>query len=156
MRSLLPILACALAATPATASSIQPVTGGNKGQGSVATVSCAQCPPLKEKEKSNSYVVPEIEPGTQKVEIREVGGERKIFRSEAWLGGSPVLFVTKAPEGPVDTAEMPKEDAETVDTAATTGAVEGEAARLAVTASASAPPPSSRELDASAFELRLN
>src|SRR5262245_2605803 len=104
MRFLLPTLAIAVLASPVLASSIEPVASGGPGQGSVKTISCAECPALKEEEKASTYVVPEIEPGTQKVEIREVDGERKMFRSEAWFGGSPVVFVSKAPEEAVDTA----------------------------------------------------
>ena len=29
---------------------------------------------------------------------REVGGVKKVFRTEAWFGGSPVVVVSKAPE----------------------------------------------------------
>lgn len=166
MRRLLPILAFALLAAPAAASSIEPVASGGKGRGSVATISCAQCPPLKAAERERSYLVPELKPGTQKVEIREVDGERKMFRSEAWFGGSPVVFVSKAPEQPPQdvatgtAAETPVEtSAEAVaviDTAATTGAVDASAAAHAVTAATAAGPAGSRQLDPSTFELRLN
>ena len=161
MRRLLPILAFALLAAPAAASSIEPVASGGKGRGSVATISCAHCPPLKPHERERSYLVPELEPGTQKVEIRDVDGERKMFRSEAWFGGSPVVFVSKAPEQPADVAaetpaETPAASMAIVDTAATTGAVDASAAERAVTATAAAEPAGSQQLDPSTFELRLN
>ncbi len=154
MRTLLPTLAFVLLAAPAIASSIEPIASGGTGRGSVATISCAQCPPLKEHERERSYLVPELAPGTQKVEIREVDGERKMFRSEAWFGGSPVVFVSKAPEQAV--AEAPAEPVAAIDTAATTGALDAGAAGRAVTAAAAAEPAPSQELDPSTFELRLN
>ncbi len=161
MRTLLPTLAFVLLAAPAIASSIEPIASGGTGRGSVATISCAQCPPLKEHERERSYLVPELAPGTQKVEIREVDGERKMFRSEAWFGGSPVVFVSKAPEQAADVAaqaaaEASVEPVAAIDTAATTGALDAGAAGRAVTAAAAAEPAPSQELDPSTFELRLN
>lgn len=166
MRSLLPTLALTLVALPALsaaalASSIEPVATGGQGHGSVATISCAQCPPLKVAERAQTYVVPDLEPGTQKVEIRDVDGEKKVFRSESWFGGSPVVFVHKATEETVDTADKapaqtPAETADTVDIAATTGALDAGAAHAAVTASAAAQKTPSHDLDPSTFELRLN
>lgn len=161
MKSIGPTLAIALLAAPALASSIQPVASGGKGRGSVATISCSHCPPLKVEEERRSYVVPELEPGTQKVEIREIDGERRMFRSEAWFGGSPVVFVTKAPEQAEDAIaeaplEAPAEPVAAVDTAAMTGALDSSAAAVAVTAAAASQPVASRELDPSTFELRLN
>lgn len=159
--SIAPALAFVLLAAPAFASSIEPVASGSKGRGSVATISCAHCPPLKVAEKGHSYVVPELEPGTQKVEIREIDGERRMFRSEAWFGGSPVVFVTKAPEQAEDAVaeapvETPDEPMAAIDTAAMTGALDSGVAAVAVTAAAAAQPAASRELDPSTFELRLN
>lgn len=158
MRSLLLTVAFALLGAPALASSIEPVTASGKGQGSIETISCADCPALKETEVRETYFVPDIEPGTQRVEIREVDGERKAFRSEAWLGGSPVVFVTKAPEDADDTVQddMAAAATDTVDPEATTGALDASAADLAVTATASGQEPGSRELDPSTFELRVD
>ena len=163
MRSLLPTVAFALLGAPALASSIEPITSGGKGEGSIQTISCADCPALKEKKRSKTYVVPDIEPGTQKVEIREVDGERKVFRSEAWLGGSPVVFVSKAPEeGSADTeatdalAGASAETGNSIDPEAKTGALETGSAAVAATGAAGSPETGSRELDPSRFELRVN
>jgi hypothetical protein len=154
MRFLLPTIACGLLATPVIASSIETVTPGTKGQGSIEAISCAECPALKETKRAATYVVPDIAPGTQKVEIREIGGERKLFRSEAWLGGSPVVFVNRAPET-VDTAiaAEPGEPAAAVDPDTLTGAL-GD--KVADRAAASAETAGSRQLDPSTFELRLD
>ena len=151
MRFLLPTIACGLLATPVLASSIEPVTSGAKGQGSIETISCADCPALKETKRETTYVVPDIAPGTQKVEIREIAGERKLFRSEAWLGGSPVVFVSRAPEETADTATADKPaEPGTVDPDTMTSALGVKAA------AASAEAAGSRQLDPSTFELRLD
>ena len=150
MRFLLPTIACGLLATPVLASSIEPVTSGAKGQGSIETISCADCPALKETKRETTYVVPDIAPGTQKVEIREIDGERKLFRSEAWLGGSPVVFVSRAPEETVDAAAHKPAEPGTVDPDTMTGALGVKAA------AASAEATGSQQLDPSTFELRLD
>ena len=153
MRILLPTLAFALLAAPALsvpalAGSIEPLAGATSA-GSIQTITCPSCPALKPKYKPSTYHVDAIAPGTQKIEIRDVNGERKIFRTEAWMGGSPVLFVTKAPAERVEAAE---DDKGAVDTGARTGALDTSAAGWAATAAMA----SSQEFDPSEFELRLN
>ena len=150
MRILLPTLAFALFAAPAFAGSIEPAADTTTA-GSIKTISCPSCPALKPKLKASTYHVDAIAPGTQKVEIREVNGERKIFRTEAWMGGSPVLFVNKAPAETVAEVEKPA-GANAVDTGTQTGALDSGAAGQAATASMA----TSQEFDPSKFELRLN
>nr|WP_314087198.1 plant virulence effector HPE1-like domain-containing protein [uncultured Shinella sp.] len=153
MRTLL-TFAVLLAAAPAFAGSFEPVSGTTTG-GSIETVSCADCPALKPKREASTYHVDAIDPGTQKVEIREANGERKIYRTEAWMGGSPVLFVSKAPAETVQAADAaaPAEDTTiAVDATAKTSALDSGAARDAKTA-AIAP---SQEFDPAGFELRVN
>ncbi|MDX3925591.1 MAG: plant virulence effector HPE1-like domain-containing protein [Shinella sp.] len=166
MRNLLPVLAFAAFASPALASSIEPVASGTAGENSIETVRCLDCPPLKEKPKSESYFVQPIEPGTQKVEIREESGERKMYRTEAWFGGSPVVFVSKLPDEPVtapqtetagaeDAAEDMEMAGDAIDREATTSALHRGAAADAMAANAAAAA-GSRQFDSSSFELRLN
>ena len=150
MRILLPTFAFALLAAPAFAGSIEPAAG-TATAGSIKTISCPTCPPLKPKFKASTYHVDAIAPGTQKVEIREVNGERKIFRTEAWMGGSPILFVNKAPAETVEAAERPVEE-NAVDATAQTSALDDSAASHAATAAMT----TSREFDPAKFELRLN
>ena len=153
MRTLL-TFAVLLAAAPAFAGSFEPVSGTTTG-GSIETVSCADCPALKPRREASTYHVDAIDPGTQKVEIREANGERKIYRTEAWMGGSPVLFVSKAPAETVQAADAaaPAEDTTiAVDATAKTSALDSGAARDAKTA-AIAP---SQEFDPAGFELRVN
>ena len=152
MRTLLPTLAFALLAAPAFAGSIEPVAGATTA-GSIEAISCESCPALKPKLKASTYHVDDIAPGTQKVEVREQNGERKIFRTEAWMGGSPVLFVSKAPAGTVEAADAEKPAGEAmVDTAAKTSALDSGIAGQASTAAMA----TSREFDPAKFELRLN
>ena len=150
MRTLLPSLAFVLLAAPALAGSIEPISGATTAS-SIETFSCSGCPSLKPKLKTSSYHVDAIAPGTQKVEIREVNGERKIFRTEAWMGGSPILFVNKAPAETVEAAERPVEE-NAVDATAQTSALDDSAASHAATAAMT----TSREFDPAKFELRLN
>ncbi|MBL0370773.1 hypothetical protein JJB09_01905 [Rhizobium sp. KVB221] len=89
-----------LAAAAAQAASIDEVAT-NDSERSIEHVSCATCPPLKSRIRKQAVEIT-LEPGTQKVEIRDVDGVKKIFRTEAWMGGSPVVFVSKAPEQETD------------------------------------------------------
>ena len=158
MRTLLPTFAFLLLATPALAGSIEPVIGGSSTGSSISAIRCDDCPALKPKAKSETYRVDAIDPGTQKVEIREENGERKMFRTEAWMGGSPVLFVSKAPAEIQHAAEAKKpvdEKAiaiETVDAGARTSALDETAAHRAATADMA----TSQEFDPAGFELRVN
>ncbi|WP_313193223.1 plant virulence effector HPE1-like domain-containing protein [Shinella zoogloeoides] len=154
MRILLPTLAFALLAAPAFADSIRPLAGAVSAD-SIETIRCGDCPALKPKVKAATYHVDAIAPGTQKIEVREENGERKIFRTEAWMGGSPVVFVSKAPAEATQAAstDTPAEDnAVTVDAGTRTGALDEGAARHVKTAAIA----SSREFDPGKFELRLD
>ncbi|OCP16749.1 MULTISPECIES: plant virulence effector HPE1-like domain-containing protein [unclassified Ensifer] len=175
MRLLLITTAVALAAGSAWASSIEAVVSGDAVNSSVATVSCSHCPPLQIKKKV-TYIVPEIAVGSEKVELKQINGEMKLVRTEAWLGGSPVVFVSKPSEdvlkaaaGGTDQADMataaagtdasnpgnPDMAASLIDETATTAAVQTiKQAEQAVSASAAAE--SSRQFDPSGLELRLN
>ena len=97
MRTLILTLASLAAAGAANASSIEIVTSGRDSNGSISTISCAHCPPPSVR-KRTTYIVPDIAPGTARMEVKEINGEMKLVRTEAWLGGSPVTFVTKASE----------------------------------------------------------
>ena len=175
MRLLLITTAVALAAGSAWAQSIEAVVSGEAVNSSVASVSCAQCPPLQIKKKV-TYVVPEIENGSEKVELKQINGEMRLVRTEAWLGGSPVVFVSKPSEEAVRAAANGAEQADTataaadidianpgnhdlaasvIDETAKTAAVQTlTQAEPAVAASVAAE--SSRQFDPTGLELRLN
>jgi hypothetical protein len=165
MRSLLITAALTLAAGTASASSVEDVTSGTAINSSVATISCAQCPPLQPKKKV-SYVVPELKPGTAKLELKEIDGEMKSVRTEAWLGGSPVVFVNKASEDVIKAAAMKADPAPAGAPAASVTAVT-DVDRTAKTAavgvvsraepvSASMAVSGSQKFDPSGFDLRLD
>ncbi|OHV85554.1 plant virulence effector HPE1-like domain-containing protein [Ensifer sp. LCM 4579] len=166
MRSLLITAALLFAAGTAAASSIEEVVSGEAVNSSIATISCAECPPLQPKKKS-SYVVPELATGTDRVELKEIDGEFKSVRTEAWLGGSPVIFVSKASEEAIRAAAL--EANQTKQTYASRSPSTPPSATIDVTTKTSAvgtltraEPVSavmagaSREFDPSAFALRLD
>ncbi|PST26312.1 hypothetical protein C7U60_04620 [Mesorhizobium plurifarium] len=169
MRSLLITAVLIYAAGPAAASSIENITSGESVNSSVATVSCANCPPLQPKRKP-SYVVPDLAPGTDRVELKEIHGEVKSVRTEAWLGGSPVVFVNRASEEAIRAAAMKPGEPAAADPSASTlaaGTAEiaiDETAKTAAVATithgapvaASMTSDRSRKIDPAAFNLRLN
>lgn len=160
MRHLVLIAALTAFAAPASASSIETVVSGKAVNSSIETIDCSSCPPLIEKKKTSTYTAAEIEPGTQKVELKTINGEMKAVRTEAWMGGSPVIFVSKATED-VIRASLDAEKAnpgvslETVaSTTKTLPAVSGDAAVKAATLGDAKAP--SQEFDPASFEMRLD
>jgi hypothetical protein len=80
-------------------SSIDAVTTSSEST-SIDRITCSACAPLKTANEEEPELV--LKQGTQKVEIREVNGVMKVFRTEAWLGGSPVTYVSKASTDLID------------------------------------------------------
>ena len=105
MRFNMLVLALISSAASAQAGSIDVIaTSGNNAR-SIQTITCDGCVTRARKKVEPAV---ELAPGTQKIEIREVNGVRKVFRTEAWLGGSPVTYVSKAlPDTAVVAAEQP-------------------------------------------------
>lgn len=99
MRLVLASVLVLLSGGAALASSITPVVGQRSNGVSIVGISCETCKAAHrpEKQKVSTYKVPELERGTQKVEIININGEKKLVRTEAWLGGSPVIHVGKLP-----------------------------------------------------------
>lgn len=171
MRLNILVLGLLSSAAAAQAGSIDVITTGNDTPRSVERIICASCVKTAKKEVPS---VVELAPGTQKVEIREVNGVRKIFRTESWNGGSPVVFVSKAVPGqaPVvaDSQPVAADDVAAVPAATTSEqpAVSAEADMIdeksttaAVTADIGAEikvevTPKARAFDPSKLELRLN
>ncbi|MBY5337914.1 hypothetical protein HFO99_29095 [Rhizobium leguminosarum] len=141
-----------LMAGSAMASSIEVIgKTAPRDDGSIVTETCAHCPPLQAELTNKDYTVPELKPGVlQASEIRDVGGEKKIYRTEGWMGGSPVVFVSKAtPESMIATA--PAAPVDGIDMNATTAAVIGGDAKPVVAGMAEQP----AALNASEFKLRF-
>jgi hypothetical protein len=171
MRHLVLTVSCMFAAGSAFASSVETVTTGTGENSSIAAVSCASCPPLIVKKKL-SYIVPEVANGTERVELKELNGEMKLVRTEAWLGGSPIVFITTPSEevikaaqakslslpavaGTVDAKPADAQAAAViaVDTSARTGALGTVSTETTESITADMAP--SREFDPADFELRL-
>jgi hypothetical protein len=142
----------ALMAGSAMASSID-VVGADAAStnSSILKMTCTTCPPLQVVEAKKEYTVPTLADGTlEHSQIRDVDGEKKLFRTEGWMGGSPVVFVTKAP-APVAVAAAPAVDG--VDTA-TTSAVIGADTKPVAAGAAGRPAEQTPPLDVSSFKLR--
>ncbi|MCZ7484725.1 plant virulence effector HPE1-like domain-containing protein [Rhizobium rhizogenes] len=97
MRRLLLTAIIALTSGSAMASSIEYINGVHTSNGSFIRRDCTDCEPVKDKTTAQGYAIPSIEPGTQHTEMREVDGKRTLIRTEAWLGGAPVTFVSTNP-----------------------------------------------------------
>ena len=141
------------AAGSAFASSIEVVGKDTRiNGGSISQESCQSCPPLETVERKKDYTVPTLAPGAlQSSEIRDVNGEKKLYRTEGWMGGSPVVFVTKAPAEPMTAATQP---ADNIDRASTTAAVVGGDVKPIAAGMAGLPKEQKAPLDVSKFELR--
>ena len=110
MRVNILVIALLSSAATAQAGSIDAIKTGKDAPRSIEKISCPSC--AKKPKKAEQSVV-ELAPGTQKIEIREIAGVRKIYRTEAWLGGSPVVMVSKAlPDGAPVVADAQPDDAE--------------------------------------------
>lgn len=107
-------------------SSIKNVATSTDQTPSVLTVTCASCPPLQETRKAPGDTGQTLAQGTQKIETRTVNGKPALVRTEAWLGGSPVVFINKQ-AGWLDNgsqlAGLTSTDVDGIDTSAETAAV---------------------------------
>lgn len=153
MRQIFLGAAILLMAGSAMASSIEVVgKTAPRADGSIVTESCPDCPPLQAEVSKKDYTVPELKPGVlQASEIRDVGGEKKIYRTEGWMGGSPVVFVSKATPEAMLAAAPPAPPADGIDMSATTAAVIGSDAKPVAAGMAEQP----AALNVSEFELRF-
>ena len=153
MRQIFLGAAVLLMAGSAMASSIEVIgKTAAPADGSIVTESCAACPPLQAELIKKDYTVPELKPGVlQASEVRDVGGEKKIYRTEGWMGGSPVVFVSKATPEAMIAAAPSAPSADGIDMSATTAAVIGGDAKPVVAGMAEQP----AALNVSNFELRF-
>ena len=155
MRQIFLSAAIALMSGPVMASSIDVVgKSAPTDNGSILTETCQTCPPLQATLVKKDYIVPTLQPGTfQSSQIRDIAGEKKLFRTEGWMGGSPVVFVTKAPEESMTASAPPAVPSDGIDMTATTSAVIGGDAKPVV--ANMAPAEQTVPLDVSLFKLRL-
>lgn len=153
MRQFILGTAMLLTAGSAMASSIEVIgKAAHTDGGSIVTETCTSCPPLQSTERKKDYTVPALAPGAfQASALRDVGGEPKLYRTEGWMGGSPVVFVTKAtPE--VLAAFKSSVPAEDIDPTATTSVIGGDT--KPVIADMDGPVEQKAPLDVSNFKLR--
>ncbi|MBY5569479.1 hypothetical protein HFO55_19850 [Rhizobium leguminosarum] len=153
MRQIFLGAAILLMAGSAMASSIEVVgKTAPSAEGSIVTETCTHCPPLQAELTKRDYTVPELKPGVlQASEIRDVGGEKKIYRTEGWMGGSPVVFVSKATPEAMLAAAPSAPPADGIDMNATTAAVIGGDAKPVAAGMAEQP----AALNVSEFRLRF-
>lgn len=164
-------LFCALVllslASAAQADSIEDVKAlpKNTAADSITVIGCGACPPPAPKKAA--YSIQPLEPGQQKVELKTVNGEQKVFRTDAWIGGSPVTYVSTATKEDIAALEKPtlQQNAgkgDGIDKAATTAAVGRGTPPVGlkppVTADMAAPEAAAapKQLDTSSFTLRQN
>lgn len=171
MRASVLILASLLAAGHAAAQSIQTINGSTGTNGSVVVLSCNHCPPLQPPAKTFGYVVPTADPGSDHTEIRQIDGKMKIVSTEAYHGGSPVVFITTAgaedikaaradiplPVAPSQTASVASDPPTPSVAEHTRPAIDADAKTSGIaTASMGEPERPSQEIDTGNFQLRLN
>lgn len=164
-------------ASVANAGSIEPFKATTSTRTSIVEVGCPSCA-REAREKAAEEARIKLAPGEQIIEMREIDGQMMIYRTENWLGGSPVTMVSKATEldlialgvaAPEDklTAEAGKanddvtEPPVTVETASEPPLFEPAIANTApgidkVTKTSALGEKTVTPLDASTFELRLN
>jgi hypothetical protein len=93
MRLTILVFALLSTAASAQAGSIDVIGTGDGSTRSIEKITCTGCVARVAKK---AEPVLQLAPGTQTFEIREVNGVKKLYRTEAWLGGSPVVHVSKA------------------------------------------------------------
>lgn len=94
----LALTAFVLFAGTVQAQSVLPLSGDAHGMNkSVVNMTCETCPPLKTTDDSG-YKVPVLRGTMQSVSLMEIDGQKKIVRTEAWMGGSPVVYINKVPD----------------------------------------------------------
>lgn len=100
------VLTTVLVLTSGTAfgSSITQLSGSPGAVPSVVIKHCDHCPTPAAAPDRSSYRVPSLPPGTQRTEVREIDGEKKLVRTEAWLGGSPVTYVSRLQDWEMNSA----------------------------------------------------
>jgi hypothetical protein len=147
-----------LASGTAFGSSITSLSGSPNAVPSVVIKHCDDCPAPTPAPDRSAYRVPGLPSGTQKVEVREIDGEKKLVRTEAWLGGSPVTFVSKLQDWEKDSAVAGVEPSANAPTQAPVHAAAParDGIDTAATTSAVSPERAAGPLAMDHFDLRLN
>ncbi|MDP2119779.1 MAG: plant virulence effector HPE1-like domain-containing protein [Hoeflea sp.] len=96
LRMMIAAALCA-AAGVANAGSIESFKATTSTRTSIVEVGCPSCAREAARKAAEETEI-RLAPGEQIVEVRNVGGEMMIYRTENWLGGSPITMVSKATE----------------------------------------------------------
>lgn len=170
------ILAATLCAGASTAHAgsvdvYKPTSGTRKA---IIEIGCPAC--VRAAEQAAAKDVVTLEQGEQIIELRDTGSGMMVYRTEAWLGGSPVTMVSKASEADLiahgaasaetQHAAAPETEVEPGDAEAV-ATVEPAAAKPVIanastpgidaeTTSALAPAANAVPFDPSTYQLRLN
>ncbi|HEX2148480.1 MAG TPA: plant virulence effector HPE1-like domain-containing protein, partial [Pseudorhizobium sp.] len=113
---------------------------------------CGDCPPLKPKDDT-AYKVPVLDGAPQKTEIVEIDGQKKVVRTEAWLGGSPVVHVSAMQDWMAE-SQNAKADATATERSPQGDVIDPHTQTGAVASMAEAALPETLNLDQ--FQLRMN
>ena len=151
----------AFAASPAAASSVErwstiPIANPP----SITTMTCTACAPSTAPAQPEGESLPSLAQGEQRLSVEDRNGTPTLVRTEAWMGGSPVTFVSVNPvwveteKGVLAGRDGTPAKGDGVDLQATTSAVApaaaateaSEPARIAPVADTSAPNFSTYEL----------
>lgn len=97
MRKIVVMVGMLLASGSAMASSVEHIQGNRTSNGSIISVACSTCPPPTQKIKPDESAATELPTGTQRISVRDVDGRKEMLRTEAWLGGSPVTYISHNP-----------------------------------------------------------
>lgn len=100
----------------ANASSIEPYTPSMNTRNSIVEFGCPSCTRVAA-EKAAAEAEVRLAPGEQIIEVRDVDGQKMIYRTENLLGGSPVTMVRKASQD--DLIALGFAEPETIQTAET-------------------------------------
>ncbi|MGN6550029.1 MAG: plant virulence effector HPE1-like domain-containing protein [Pararhizobium sp.] len=92
MRSILFFAAFALMPATASAGAITAIHGPATSTVDITTIGCPNCV------AAEKPVQPHLPTGHERIRVEQVDGKAKVFRTENWLGGSPVTYVSMADE----------------------------------------------------------
>lgn len=95
LRLIIAVTLCA-GASAAHATSVEAFKPTSSPRSSIIEIGCPPCVLAAQKAAAEAEV--KLAPGEQIFEVRDVDGEKMIYRTEGWLGGSPVTMVSKATE----------------------------------------------------------
>lgn len=94
MRRIIIAAALTVAAGAAQASSIDVFAPTQSARSSIIEIGCLACVKAAEK-AAEEKLAPTLAPGSQIVELRHIDGKPMVYRTDNWLGGSAVTWVSK-------------------------------------------------------------